>query len=86
MITMIEKNKIIIFFTCMIVFMLTCLAFSKNIIIISKRINCKSNVYNCSDFRNYNQAEKVFKHCYIYGDIHHLDADRNLIPCESLIK
>jgi hypothetical protein len=40
---------------------------------------------NCSDFATYAQAKAYFDTYYpYYGDVSHLDADGDLIPCESL--
>lgn len=40
---------------------------------------------NCGDFSKWNQAQAWFEHYYpYYGDVANLDADNDLIACESL--
>ena len=46
---------------------------------------CASNVYNCDDFENRIEAQRVFDICGgATNDIHKLDGDNNGIACESL--
>lgn len=50
-----------------------------------KDINCSSNVYNCTDFKTHNEAQKVFEYCGgVNNDVHRLDQDKDGIACESL--
>ena len=43
------------------------------------------DVVNCSDFATYAQAKAYFDRYYpYYGDVAHLDADHDGIPCETL--
>lgn len=49
-------------------------------------IQCDRNIYNCSDFKDINEAKSVFTQCYVNGDIHQLDLDNDFVPCELLIK
>ena len=51
-----------------------------------REIICSHNVYNCSDFSSHAEAQGVFEHCGgASNDIHHLDADKNGLACESLL-
>lgn len=47
---------------------------------------CSSNTYNCTDFSNSSEAQKVLDYCKIQAgtDIHKLDGDNNGLACESL--
>lgn len=47
---------------------------------------CSSNTYNCTDFSNQSDAQKVYDYCnaQIGIDIHKLDGDNNGLACESL--
>lgn len=45
---------------------------------------CSKNTYNCSDFKNHDEAQKVFEMCGgLKNDIHKLDMDRNGRVCED---
>ena len=45
---------------------------------------CSYDFYNCSDFENQADAQRIFDVCGgINNDIHKLDGDNNGIPCES---
>ena len=46
-------------------------------------IVCSSNIYNCDDFSNWNEAMEVYQKCGS-TDIHQLDTDHDGTPCESL--
>lgn len=39
--------------------------------------------YNCSNFKSYSEALRVFKKNAI--DVYHLDTNHNGIPCEMLV-
>ena len=46
---------------------------------------CSSNVYNCDAFKDWREAKKVFDTCGgVNNDVHHLDGDKDGIPCETL--
>lgn len=46
---------------------------------------CSYDFYNCSDFGNRAEAQRIFDICGgISNDIHKLDGDNNGIACESL--
>ncbi|PIZ76026.1 hypothetical protein COY05_02850 [Candidatus Peregrinibacteria bacterium CG_4_10_14_0_2_um_filter_38_24] len=47
---------------------------------------CSSNTYNCTDFSNKSDAQKVYDYCkaQVGTDIHKLDGDNNGLACESL--
>jgi micrococcal nuclease len=47
---------------------------------------CSSNVYNCDDFRTYNEAQNLYNCCMgkVGSDIHRLDSDKDGLACESL--
>lgn len=48
---------------------------------------CSYNKYNCADFKTYSEAKACYNKCGgINDDIHHLDGDKDGIPCESLRK
>lgn len=46
-------------------------------------VNCSEDKYNCEDFTNYDEAERVFRACST--DIHRLDSNGDGIPCEELM-
>ena len=49
-------------------------------------IICSYNTYNCSDFSTHAEAQGVFEYCGgVSNDIHHLDADKDGLSCESLL-
>jgi len=46
---------------------------------------CSYDAYNCSDFNNRSEAQRILDICGgVDNDIHKLDGDNNGIPCESL--
>jgi hypothetical protein len=47
--------------------------------------SCPGDVKNCTDFATYADAKAYFDFYYpYYGDVAHLDADGDRIPCETL--
>ena len=44
---------------------------------------CERDIYNCSDFKSYEDAKNMFDRC---GNVNNLDKDKDGIPCEELIK
>ena len=51
----------------------------------SKEYTCQYDTYNCGDFKNKAEAQKVFELCGgVENDIHYLDGDDDGKPCESL--
>lgn len=48
--------------------------------------NCSSNIYNCSDFKTYAEAQAIYDCCMakVGKDIHDLDRDNDGLACESL--
>ena len=53
---------------------------------LSSDCDCSGDVYDCSDFRTQAAAQACYNHCKApgYGDIHHLDDDKNDIACDGL--
>ena len=48
--------------------------------------DCSADIYNCSSFNTWAEAQACFDYCYpIAGDIHRLDQDGDLIACESMM-
>ena len=49
---------------------------------------CGEAVYNCSDFRNQEEAQEVYDYCNFGdgNDPHRLDGDKDGVACESLPK
>jgi len=71
------KTKMILILICVA----ACICMG--IIYFSKQYYKRPGFYNCSDFKTYAEALKVYrKHT---NDIYHLDADHDGIPCEKLI-
>lgn len=49
--------------------------------------SCSGNLYNCSDFSYWEDAQYVFEQCGGAGnDVHGLDGDKDGVACESLPK
>jgi hypothetical protein len=42
---------------------------------------CQYNIYNCSDFKTQEEAQKVFEICS--NDVHDLDRDNDGLACED---
>ena len=53
---------------------------------LSSDCDCSGDRYNCSDFGTQAAAQACYNHCKApgYGDIHHLDDDKNGIACDGL--
>ena len=58
----------------------------KGSIYVTNKNNCESDVYNCADFEDQEEAQAVFNLCVEQevGDIHGLDNDGDGVVCESL--
>jgi len=55
--------------------------------IISLNSQCDKNIYDCYNFANQFEAQKVFEACKEESnDVHNLDRDSDGIACESLLK
>jgi len=47
--------------------------------------NCEENVYDCSDFKFQENAQRVFDLCGgVENDVHYLDGDNDEKACEAL--
>jgi hypothetical protein len=48
--------------------------------------SCKTNLYNCANFKYQEDAQEVFEKCKTsgQGDINRLDADKNGVACQDL--
>ena len=55
-------------------------------IYVTNKNNCESDVYNCGDFEDQEEAQAVFNLCVEQevGDIHGLDNDGDGVVCEGL--
>ena len=60
-------------------------AYTINAIDFGNYVICSYDAYNCSDFSNRDEAQRIFNICGgVSNDIHKLDGDNNGIVCEAL--
>lgn len=54
--------------------------------VVAGECDCSSNIYNCSDFGNHDEAQALFKCCIekVGSDVHVLDTDDDSLACESM--
>ena len=85
------KNLIVVacvFFVLMVVFLffLVNSSLNDNSSNFNEEVLCSSDVYNCEDFSNCEEAREVFDTCmnFTNSDVHGLDLDSDSIPCNSL--
>lgn len=52
-------------------------------IYVTNKNNCESDVYNCADFEDQEEAQAVFNLCGP-EDVHRLDNDGDGVVCEGL--
>ena len=59
-------------------------AYTINLVDFGNYAICSYDAYNCADFGNQADAQRIFNICGgVDNDIHKLDGDNNGIPCES---
>lgn len=53
---------------------------------MNESVDCSTDIYNCEDFTNCEEARVVFDKCmnFTSSDIHGLDLDKDGIACNSL--